>query len=151
MKEIESLSVIERVLLLSQWPLFERLATDELALIAARTTEVEYEAGEEVGPDSPAASSAHLVVSGGIELVSEGRSIRRVGKGEVVGSWAVVGEESLDETLRILEPTHALLLSGEAFESAVSDHPEFAMAVIRSVLAQVRGLEATSATTEKED
>jgi CRP-like cAMP-binding protein len=151
MKEIESLSVIEKAMLLSEWPLFERLATDELAMIAARTTEVEHQAGESVGPDSPNAGSIHLVVSGGIELISQGRSIRRAGKGEAIGSWSVMEEPAGEETLRILEPTQALLLSGEEFERAVSDHPEFAMAVIRTLLALVRGLEGTRVTTDEED
>ncbi len=151
MKEIESRSVIEKAMLLSEWPLFERLATDELALIAARTTEVEYTTGEEVDLDNSAGGSVHFVVSGAIELVSKGRSIRRAGKGEAVGSLAALEEVVPDETLKILEPTHALLLSGEEFERTVGDHPEFAMAVIRRLLALVRGLEGTSARTDEED
>ena len=142
MKEIETLSVIEKALLLMEWSLFEQLATDEVALIAIRTGEVEYEAGELVDPEGPTGGSVHFVVSGAIELSVGGRTVRTASEGEVVGSLAVLGGETMDETLRVLKPTHVLVLSSEAFESAVADHPEFALAMIRSLVAFVRRMES---------
>lgn len=138
MKEVETLSVIEKALLLSRWGLFRQLAMDEVALIAARTGEVEYEAGEIVDPEGPTGSCLHFVVSGAIEISEEGRVIRRAGQSEAVGSLAVLGGETSAEELKVLEATHALVLSGRDFESAVADHPEFALAVIRSLVVALR-------------
>lgn len=151
MKEVETLSVIEKALLLSEWSLFRELATDEVALIAARTGEVEYEAGEIVDPEGPTGSSVHFVVSGAIEISMEERPIRTAHAGEPVGSLAILGEEATDERLRVLEPTQALVLSSEDFESAVADHPEFALALIRSLLAFVRGIESAPPKAARED
>ncbi len=143
MKEIETLSVIEKALLLMEWSLFKQLATDEVALIAVRTAEVEYEAGEIVDPEGPTGGSVHCVLSGAIELSVGGSAVRTAGEGEVVGSLAVLGGETMDETLTVLEPTHALVLSSGAFESAVADHPEFALAIIRSLVAFVRDMKSS--------
>ena len=38
MKKVDTLSVMEKTLVLSDWKLFGRLATDDVALIAARTS-----------------------------------------------------------------------------------------------------------------
>ena len=151
MKEVETLSVIEKALLLSKGGLFKQLATDEVALIAARTGEVEYEAGEIVDPEGPTGSSVHFVVKGAIEISVGGRAVRTAGEGEAIGSLAVLGGEASTEELRVLEPTHAVVLSGEDFEGAVADHPEFALAVIRSLLTFVRGMDGGPAETVKED
>ena len=138
MKEIETLSVIEKALLLMEWVLFKQLATDEVALIAIRTREVEYEGGEIVDPEGLTGSGVHFVVSGAIEISVEGSAVRTAREGEAVGSLAVLGEETTDETLKVLEPTHALVLSSADFERAIADHPEFALAVIRGLQTFVR-------------
>jgi CRP-like cAMP-binding protein len=151
MKEVETLSVIEKALLLSEWSLFRELATDEVALIAARTGEVEYEAGEIVDPEGPTGSSVHLVVSGAIEVSMEEKPIRTAGAGEAIGSLAILGAETTDEKLRVVEPTHALVLSAGDFESAVADHPEFTLALLRSLMAFMRGIEAAPGKTAKEE
>lgn len=151
MRLVETLSVIEKALLLKEWRLFEGLAMDEVALIAARTGEVEYDAGEIVDPEGPTGGSLHLVVSGAIELAMEESRVRTAGEGEAVGSLAVLGGETADERLRALEPTHALVLSSADFEGAVADHPEFALALIRCLAAIVRGLEGALAKTARDD
>ena len=109
MKQAETLSVMEKTLVLSEWKLFERLATDDVALIAARTREVTYEAGETVTPDDPTGNSVHFVLTGAIELAVEGRVIRTARAGDAVGSIGVLGGEPTAESLRVIEPAHALV------------------------------------------
>ena len=68
MKEVDTLSPVERALLIAKWEIFERLATDEVAMIAVRTGEVEYEAGEVIDPDGPMGSCLHLILRGSVQL-----------------------------------------------------------------------------------
>jgi CRP-like cAMP-binding protein len=91
------------------------------------------------------------VVTGGIQISMENRVVRTAGESELLGSLAVLGGETTDEKLQILEPTHALLLSSEDFESAVADHPEFALAIIRGLAAALRGVEAAPPKTAEDD
>ncbi len=139
MKEIQTLSIMEKTLLLLEWEFFKPLASDEVALIAARTGEVEYEAGEIIDPEGPTGSSLHILVKGSVEILVDGRPFRRPGPGDGFGGTALLGRVVADEELRVLEPAHALVLSREEFERAVADHPDFALACIRALFEAVRG------------
>ena len=138
MKEVETLSVVEKALSLAKWEIFERLATDEVAMIAVRTGEVEYEAGEVIDPDGPTGRSMHLILRGSVEQSVDGEPFRVAGPGVGFGGMAVLGDPIPGEELVVLEPTHALVLSREDFEQAVADQPEFALAVIRAMAEQIR-------------
>ncbi len=139
MKEIQTLSVIERALLLLDWEFFKPLASDEVALIAARTREVEYEAGEIIDPEGPTGSSLHILIAGSVELSVEGSPFRRAGPGEAFGGGALLGVDVEGEELSVLEAVHSLVLSREEFERTVADHPDFALACIRALFEAVRG------------
>jgi CRP-like cAMP-binding protein len=142
MKEVTTLSVIEKALRLSNWNLFRQLALDEVALIAARTDEVRYEAGEIVtAVESPTGSAVHFVLSGAIEISMDGAPVRTAREGQAAGSLTAFGSEAEQEELRTVEPTHALVLSAADLETVLAEHPDFALAVIRSLVATVRGLE----------
>ncbi len=138
MKEVDTLSVVEKALSLAKWELFERLATDEVAMIAVRTGEVEYETGEVIDPDGPTGSSVHLVLRGSVRQSVDGEPFRVTGPGEVFGGAAVLGDPIPGEELVVIEPTHALVLSRKDFEQAVADQPEFALAVIRAMAELIR-------------
>ena len=138
MKEVETLSVVEKAVSIGKWELFQRLATDEVAMIAVQTGEVEYEAGEVIDPDGPTGSSMHLVLRGSVELSVDGERFRRVGAGDAFSGMAALGDPIPGEEVVVLEPTHALVLSREDFEQAVADQPEFALAVIRAMAEVIR-------------
>ena len=138
MKEVDTLSVVEKAISIAKWEIFESLATDEVAMIAVRTGEVEYEAGEVIDPDGPTGSSLHLILRGRVQLSVDGEPFRRAGFGEAFGGMAVLGDPMPGEELVVLEPTHALVLTREDFEQAVADQPEFALAVIRAMAEQIR-------------
>ncbi|MEE8523291.1 MAG: Crp/Fnr family transcriptional regulator [Thermoanaerobaculia bacterium] len=150
MKDVETLSVMEKTISLAKWELFERLATDEVALIAARTGEVEYEAGEVIDADGPTGSSLHLILRGRVELSVDGVPFRRAGVGEAFGGMAVLGDPMPGDEQQVLEPTHALVLSREGFKRAVADHPEFALAVIRGMAELIRESQRAAAKTSEE-
>lgn len=138
MKELNTLSVVEKALSIAKWAIFERLATDEVAMIAVRADEVEYEAGEVIDPDGPTGSSMHLILRGSIDQSVDGKPFRRAGPGDGLGGMAALGDPIPGEELVVREPTHALVLSREDFEQAVADQPEFALAVIRAMAEQIR-------------
>ena len=151
MKEVDTLSVVEKALSLAKWEIFERLATDEVAMIAVRTGEVEYEAGEVVDPDGPMGSCLHLILRGSVQQSIDGEPFRRAGSGDAFGGMAVLGDPMPGEELVALESTHALVLSREDFEQAVADQPEFALAVIRAMAEQIRRSGRPQATISEQE
>ena len=130
--------MVEKALSLAKWEIFERLATDEVAMIAVKTGEVEYEAGEVIDPDGPTGSSMHMILRGSVQQSVDDEPFRRAGPNDAFGGTAVFGDPMPGEKLVVLEPTHALVLSREDFEQAVADQPEFALAVIRAMAEQIR-------------
>lgn len=137
MRYVDELSVIEKTMVLSSWELFKGLATDEVAMIAAPAVEVQLEPGD-FDRERTAGRSIHFVLEGKIEILVDGQVVRRAGEGQVAGSLAALDSESPTETLRVSESAHTLMLSGADFERAVADHPEFAMALIRSLIRLMR-------------
>ena len=138
MREVKTLSTMEKALQVSKWEIFERLALDEVAMIAAQTEEVEYEAGEVIVPDGPTGSSLHLILRGSVELSIDGRPFRRAGAGSGFAGMAVLGEPLAGEEAKVLEPTHALLLSRKDFADALVEHPGLALAIIRGMARMIR-------------
>lgn len=134
---MSELTVIEKTMVLAKWDFFAGLATDEIALVAARTQEGRFEPGE-LDPETPQGRCIHFVLDGAIEVEVEGQVVRRAGIGQVAGSLGAIAAEGLGETLRVVEPARSLMLSGEDLERAVHDHPDFAMAMIRALARVVR-------------
>ncbi len=151
MREVRTLSVVEKAVSLAKWEIFEHLATDEVAMIAVRTGEVEYEAGEVIDPDGPTGSSMHLILRGSVQQSVDGEPFRRAGPNESFGGMAVFGDPIPGEEQVVLEPTHALVLSRDDFEQAVAEQPEFALAVIRAMAEQIRLRGRPQAAISEED
>ena len=132
MKVVRTLSVVEKAVFLMQTDIFKSLATDEVALIAVKSTENEFEAGELVEKGSEAGRSFHVVIEGAVEVSRNSTVFRRATKGMYFGLLPLL-EIQGDEEVRAVEPTHTLVLSCENFKQAVADNPQFALTMIRSV------------------
>jgi len=132
MKVVQTLSVVEKAVFLMQTDIFKSLATDEVALIAVKSSENQFEAGELVEEGSEASRSFHVVIDGAVEVSKNGTVFRRATKGMYVGLLSLL-EIHGDEEVRAVEPTHTVVLSCENFKQAVADNPQFALTMIRSV------------------
>jgi CRP-like cAMP-binding protein len=133
MQVVQTLSVVQKAMLLMHIEVFKVLATDEVARIAAKATEARFDAGEVLEAPSKASRSLYIVIEGEIEETLHGQVLIRATKGMSVGFNGVL---SLDEMLthfRVVEPTHTLVLSSEDFKQAVADYPDFALGVIRGL------------------
>ena len=133
MQTVEPLSVVQKTVFLLQADVFKDLATDEVALIAAKTQEVRFEVGQVTDMRSPESRNFYLILEGAIEFHSHDVALGRAGQGEGVGLSGLLGIDAERLTFRVVEPTHALLLSPEDFEQAVADYPALALALIRSL------------------
>ena len=131
MREVTTMSVLEKALAIMAVPVLEGLASDEVALIAARTTETEFDEGETIEPGSRAAARAYIVVEGALEHTVDGRLMRRVKPGGAVGMGAVFGESSADERVNVVAPTRAITLARQDLERILADHPQVALGLVR--------------------
>jgi CRP-like cAMP-binding protein len=137
MKIGETLSVMEKAILLMETDLFRGVSADEVAFVAAKTVEMRFEAGEILEPGSPARDCFHVVVEGVVEARLEDRLVRRVTRGMGFGLLPVLG---LDDGvgLQAVEASHTIALSGEDLRQALADHPAFAFEMIRELASAAR-------------
>jgi len=133
MQTVSPLSVVQKTVLLMQAEVFKDLATDEVALIAAKTQEVRFEAGQVTDMRSPESRNFYLILAGAVEYYSHDVAVGRAGQGDGVGLSGLLGIDEERITFRVVESTHALMLCPEDFEQAVADYPALALALIRSL------------------
>jgi CRP-like cAMP-binding protein len=123
------MSIVERALHLMEIDVFQALGTEQVARIAANTTERHFEAGTLIpNPET----GMFLVLEGRIELLVEGNVVRQFTPGMSFGLSALLGSGGALETqARSAEATHALFLPKEDFLDTVNDHPEVAVALLK--------------------
>ncbi len=133
-KVIQTMSIMERAVQLMATDFLRNTPTDEVALIASKTTEVQFEPGEILNRDADYADSFILVVDGLIEHRRENSIVREARKGMATGLMALMGiDEPDDHIIEVREPTHGIVLSRRDFLDAISEHTEFAIEIIRSL------------------
>lgn len=123
------LSIVERALLLMEIDVFGDLSTEQVARIAAHTSERKLEAGENV---QSLEKGMFYIIEGSIEFIVGGTVIRKFTKGSSFGLAALIGPDRAGQAeARAAEPSHLLHLPKEDFLDTVHDHPEVAVALLR--------------------
>jgi CRP-like cAMP-binding protein len=108
------------------------VASDEIAAMAARMTEMRFAAGETVFQDGDVEGRLYFVVDGELEHVRNGAVVRRTARGFSTGLFVLLGLPA-DETVRAATDSHLVSLAREDFIDALSDSPAFAVGVIRGL------------------
>ncbi len=138
---------MEKAVALMQADLFKAIPTDEVALIAAKTSEVWFEAGEMLEGET---TSFYFIIEGEVEQIRDGVTVRRAPAGTGFGLFGLVGigEAGVMET-KFMTGTRAIALSQEAYSETVADHPAFALAFVRGIAGSIRNMTETIWTLEK--
>lgn len=135
MEYVNTMSIMEKAIALMQADLFKPIPTDEVALIAARTEEVRFQAGEMLAETN---TSFFFVIEGEAELTSEGTVVRRAPAGTGFGLFGLVGIGESEVRTTFVSDTLAIALSQEAFFDTVADHPAFAIEFIKGLSGAIR-------------
>ena len=142
MNKESSMSILEKTVVFLRAPVFEGMASDDIAVIAAHADEARFNTGDIIHPDSPEGACAHFIVDGSVEHTVDGQAVVRIERGDGFGMGVVFGNPDPDERIRVLEPTHTLVLSKDDWEAVVADHPQIALRIISVlyglVIAQTR-------------
>jgi CRP-like cAMP-binding protein len=134
-----TLNTVERTLLLLELEPFQALGSDELALLAARMTELRFAAGETIVTDADVEGRLYVVVEGVVEMERGGIPMRQVTKAMAFGILGLMGVIAY-ETARAVAPTHVLVLAREDFIEALSDNPAFAVGCLRGLALLVQSM-----------
>jgi CRP-like cAMP-binding protein len=107
--------------------LFPTLTSEDVARIAARTTEIHVEAGNPIDFEK----GLYFLIQGRVEIVLNGRVIRRMERGDGLGLAAALGikEEREGFSSRAAVHSHLLAITQDDFHDVLSEFPEVTIAL----------------------
>jgi CRP/FNR family transcriptional regulator len=135
MENIQTLSLMERILFLKRVPLFQNLSPTDLKQVAALAQEDSFSDGVTIAIEGEVGDIMYIIVSGEVSVTStrDGKDVElaRRKTGEYVGEMALISKEPRIATLTTVGNVRALCIDQKSFESLLRDRPDVSLAVIQ--------------------
>lgn len=128
----------ERVTWLRRVPLFADLSTAQLEGVAPFVDEVETEAGHVLIGQAEFGQELLIIVDGTAEVTRDGRHLRDVGPGDVIGEISLLDGGPRTATVIAREPTTVLSISKRAFDTVLDRVPGLPHELLRALAARLR-------------
>jgi signal transduction histidine kinase len=138
---------------LTQIPLFQGLAPEDLKRLCAMTKEVRFQAGELIFEEGSPGDFAYVIKEGQIEIsrYSDGRRVplARRGTGEVIGEMALLEEAPRMASARALTDCVLVAIGREELDQLLGSSPSAARAILGTVMTRLRETQAALRQSEK--
>ncbi|MFN2194497.1 MAG: HEAT repeat domain-containing protein [Anaerolineales bacterium] len=146
METLATVSLLERLLLLREVPLFADLPPGDLEQVAEVAQEQLYAAGAEICKEGDPGQAMYVIVSGEVEvLTAQGAGEKRLalrGPGEFVGEMAIIEATPRSATLRAAGEVRVLIIEGQAVEAILRERPAVSIAMLRGLSRRLREISA---------
>jgi CRP-like cAMP-binding protein len=119
--------------LLRAVPLFSRCTKKELAAIAQVADEIDLREGKELTVEGKPAREFFILLSGGAVVRRNGRKLRELGPGEMIGEIGLLNDGPRTATVTLTGPSRVLALTARDFRSLLKDQPDLALKVLATV------------------
>lgn len=127
----EAISVLRGV------PLFSKLDTSKLKLLAFSSTYLTFHEGEELFHQGDPSDGAYIIEEGTVDVIvgEAGNEVKvsSVGRHQLFGEMAIILNQSRTATIRAAEPLTVLKIDGDVFLRLVIENSEAALSVMRSL------------------
>lgn len=145
------LTLVERILLIAELPLFSGIGTSDLASLATVAREWEPSAGEMIHAEGDAGDALHVVVRGQVKLERRG-VVARCEPGRAFGAWGLFDSSPRTFTATAEIPSLLLTIEREAFVDVISDHVNVSRGILRELARRLRlhALEGATASLDDE-
>jgi CRP-like cAMP-binding protein len=134
------LNIVEKVLMLESVELLRNLKPEQLARIAAISSELSLPPGKPVYEAHRAPDALFAVIEGAVELSRDGEALATARQNEVLGAWALFDDDPVPIAARTLEDTRLLRISREDFYDLLADNPEITQALFSTLVKRFRKL-----------
>ncbi len=118
-------------------PLFSKLDPSRLKLLAFSSTYLTFEKSEDLFREGDAADGAYLIDEGEVDvlIVREDREVKvgSLGRHDLFGEMAIILKQPRTATIRASSRLKVLKIDAEVFLRLVTETPEAALAVMRSL------------------
>lgn len=127
----------DEVELLRQVPIFARIKPTKLKLLAFASERRKYQAGQDVCRQGEAGDAAYVVLSGTADIMVTSAAgemkVAEVGIHSIVGEIAVLCGGVRTASVRATSPVEVLRITKEHFLELVSEFPEVALEIMRTL------------------
>jgi hypothetical protein len=139
---LKAVSMLERILLLREIPIFADLSAEDLELIANIAREEWYPQSTEIFQQGEEGNVMFIIVEGHLHVLrmvnGAEQMIAERGPGEFVGEMAVIESATRLATLRTHSDVRVLAIDGETFKGILRERPDVSFAVLRSLSRRLR-------------
>jgi CRP-like cAMP-binding protein len=127
----DTLTLIEKTVLLKSVEVLSVIPTEALAQLAARAVELHADAGHVLFREGDEDRGTFVLIEGQVELRKEGVLVRLLEPGVAYGEFFLERDEPHQYTGLARRYTHALNIQREDVLEALLDFPEFGLAMVK--------------------
>lgn len=142
MNTLQTVSTLERVLLLRDIPIFSELSPEDLQQIASIAVEQWYPAGTGIFQQDQQGDMMFVIVDGHVQVLRRANGREQVlaerGPGDFVGEMAIIDSAPRLASLVTRDDVRVLAIDGPTFKGILRERPEVSLAVLRSLSKRLR-------------
>jgi len=144
LKTLKTLSVMDRILLLRQVPMFSGLSPDDLERIAEIAEEQLFLDRSLLCREGEHGDALFVITSGKVDVIARTGKQETVlatrGIGDFVGEMAILESAPRSATLKARGSVRVLVINGNTFKTILLDRPEVAVSALRQMSKKIREL-----------
>ncbi|MCE9644668.1 MAG: HEAT repeat domain-containing protein [Chloroflexi bacterium] len=144
MDTLNTISILERILLLREIPIFGGLSPEDLKRVAEIAHEQWYPQNTNIFNQGDEGNVMFVIVEGRVQVVRTSDSHEKVlaerGPGDFIGEMAIIDSVPRFATLHTLSDVRMLAIDGLTFMGILRERPEVSVAVLRSLSGRLRAM-----------
>jgi CRP-like cAMP-binding protein len=134
------LTEAERVSLLREVGLFREVGDEGLAAVAAKATEIAFEAGRMIVRQGEVGTGFFVISSGQARVIRDGKTIAELGPGQFFGELSLLDQQPRIANVVAESKVACLALASWDFEALLASEPGVALAILRGVARRLRAV-----------
>lgn len=135
MENLETLSLMDRILFFKRVPLFANLTPVDIKQVALLAEEEVFSDGEEIAREGETGDVMFIIVSGEVKVCShkDGAEVEiaRRTAGDYVGEMSIIGREPRMASLVAVGDVRTLCIDQKSFEGLIRERPDVSLAVMK--------------------
>ncbi|MFN2645169.1 MAG: cyclic nucleotide-binding domain-containing protein [Burkholderiales bacterium] len=135
------MSLEQEVELIRQFPIFSKIQPAMQKLLCFSADRLRFDAGQVIFNAGDVGDSAYIIIDGTVEISVPTPSgpiiINNMGKNDLLGEIAIVGEVPRTATAKALTPIETLKISKELFMKIIRENPDAAVELVRILAARL--------------
>jgi len=142
MNTLQTISTLERILLLREVPIFADLSPEDLKQVAEIAQEQWIPDGTVICRDGEDGDSMYIIVTGQVQILKGLEGSEKIlavrGPGDFVGEMAIIESGPRVATVRSQGDVRALVIDGDAFNAILRDRQNVAISVMHTLSRRLR-------------